>query len=136
MKFKRFSSFVLSIICLAMLSLPGFAADARASNQIMSYSMSTTPGNGTIDVEFGITGKGTMSKLGCEYIYVYEKVGTSWSYVTMRDEDDTGMSKKNSFIHNNMISIPCEDDTEYKVVVTVFAEDAEGRDSRTQPFYL
>ena len=125
MKFKRFSSFVLSIICLAMLSLPGFAADARASNQIMSYSMSTTPGNGTIDVEFGITGKGTMSKLGCEYIYV-----------TMRDEDDTGMSKKNSFIHNNMISIPCEDDTEYKVVVTVFAEDAEGRDSRTQPFYL
>lgn len=129
-------SFVLVITCIFAMAVPMFAAETRESAQIKLYSMEVTPGDGTLDVEFAITGKGPMTKIGCESIYVYKKVGTSWIYVTDRDEDDTGMSKSNTYAHMNMISIPCTAGVQYKVEVTLFAENAAGRDARSDEFFL
>ena len=136
MKLNRSYTFLFTIICLIGLLIPVASAAESASDQIMSWGIDVTFGDGTIDVEFGITGNGTMNKLGCEYIYVYKKNGSAWDDYTYRTEYNTGMSKYNSAFHANLIEIPCDDSAEYKVVVTVFAEDDEGRDSRTDVFYL
>lgn len=136
MKTRRLTSLFLAIVCLVLLSTSAVQASETASDQIMSWGMDVTLGSGTIDVEFGITGNGIMNKLGCEYIYVYTKNGSDWDDYTYRTEYNTGMSKYNSGTHSNVIYIPCSDDMEYKVVVTVFAENDEGRDSRTRTFFI
>jgi len=136
LKLKRSCAYLFTVICLIALLIPVTSAAESASDQIMSWGIDVTFGDGTIDVEFGITGNGTMNKLGCESIYVYKKNGTEWDDYTYRTEYNTGMSVYNHFTYANMIEIPCNDSAEYKVVVTVFAEDDEARDSRTDVFYL
>lgn len=136
MKARKLAAFLMSIVCVTMLLVPALAAENRASDQIKQYGMTVTPGSGTLDVEFTITGTNSMNKIGCESIYVYKKVGTSWVYVTSRDEDDEGMSRTNFVTHQNMISIPCTAGIQYKVEVTVFAENSAGRDTRSKTFFL
>ena len=75
-----------------------------------------------------------MNELGCESIYVYE-VGKSIP-VESWDEDDYGMTRSNGFAYSHTIYCDSEKDVEYKVVVTIFAEDDDGRDSRSKTFYV
>lgn len=86
--------------------------------------------------EFAVTGNRAMNKLGCQSIYVYRKTDTGWTYVTSVLEDDEGMSKTNSSFHRNDIYIDCTAGVEYKVVVTIYAENDAGRDTRTQRFFV
>ena len=46
------------------------------------------------------------------------------------------MSEKNARKFVNMVSADCKVGTRYKVVVTIFAEDSAGRDTRSQTFYV
>lgn len=136
MKRTRLFAFLLAFACMMQLAVPSSAITIMASSQITSYSMNVTASAGTLNVEFAITGKGTMDKIGCQSIYVYEKAGTSWSRVESLLEDDSGMSKINTYAHINTIYCDGEAGTSYKVVVTVFAENSAGRDARTQTFYV
>ena len=52
------------------------------------------------------------------------------------DEDDPGMSDYNAMAYLNVISCDCDPGTEYKVVVTIFAVNSAGRDSRTHTYYV
>ena len=52
------------------------------------------------------------------------------------DENDSGMSKRNVRRFANTVTADCEAGARYRVVVTIFAENSAGRDSRTQTFYL
>ena len=91
---------------------------------------------GHINIEFYVTGNGTMDKLGCESIEVYEQVGTRWEPAENFYEDDDGMSVTNSLRYRNTISCNAEQGVEYKVEVTVFAENDADRDTRSQTFYV
>lgn len=135
MKRNRLFSLILAFVCMLQLAVPASAL-LMASSQITAYSMNVTASTGTLNVKFSITGKGTMDKIGCQSIYVYEKVGTSYSLVEKLLEDDSGMSKTNIYAHINTIYCDSEAGTEYKVVVTVFAENSAGRDARTKTFYV
>ncbi len=137
MKKNRLFAFVMACTCMVLLAVPAFASTATimASDQISSYSMTVTPGTGKFTIEFAITGKGNMKKIGCQSIYVYKQVGTSWSLTEKRLEDDTGMSKTDIYAHANTMYAAATAGIDYKVVVTVFAEN-QGRDSRTQTFYV
>lgn len=136
MRQKRLCAGLMAIICVVMMTVPSFAAEARSSEQIFSYSMNVTAGKGTLDTYFTVTGKKTMDKIGCQSIYIYQKTGTSWTYVDCVLENSVGMSATNTHAHVNTISVNSVPGVEYRVVVTIFAENSSGRDTRTQNFVV
>ena len=46
------------------------------------------------------------------------------------------MTRRFGASHTNSIYFDSEKGVEYKVVVTIFAEDDDGRDSRSKTFYV
>ena len=136
MKKTKLIALVLSVMSIALMIGHSFAAEVRASDQISIYAMDVYTGGSVLDIEFYIGGKGLMDKIGCESIYVYEKVNGRWSYVTERLENYAGMSVTRSGSHANMITIDCDEGVEYKVVVTLFSENSAGRDTRTEVFFV
>lgn len=137
MKKIRFTSIILVVTALFILTVPVFAVQ-YASNQIDSYTINVECGTNTIDVKFSVSGNAVMDKIGCESICIYEKIGARWKYSDNLSlfENNSGMSKYNSALYKNTIYCSKSSATEYKVVVTVFAEDSQGRDTRTKTFYV
>ena len=136
MKKKQIISFIMSILCVCLLAIPTFASEVKASDQIRAYSIDATSSAGSLNIKFSITGRTSMDKLGCESIEVYKKFGSSWILSTSFDESDPGMSKSSSIMHANTITCAGVAGVEYKVVVTVFAENSVGRDTRTKTVYV
>ena len=136
MKMKRLISLVSAVICLFMLSIPASALEYRASDQISMHGITVTPASNTLSVRFSVSGSGVMDKIGCESIYVYEKSGSRWTLAESWDEDDPGMSRYNSYSQINTILCDGEAGVDYKVVVTVFAENSDGRDTRSKTVYV
>ena len=136
MKKSRIIALFCALVCVTTLIVPTVASTERASDQISLYWMDTIVTKGAVNIEFSITGKGLSNKLGCESIYLYEKSGSAWIYAYSRTENDPGMSNVNKGNHANTISLKGIAGVEYKVVVTVFAENDAGRDTRTQTFYV
>lgn len=136
MKKSRIIALFCALVCVTTLIVPTVASTERASDQISLYWMDTIVTKGAVNIEFSITGKGLSNKLGCESIYLYEKSGSAWIYEDSRTENDPGMSNVNKGNHANTISLKGIAGVEYKVVVTVFAENDAGRDTRTQTFYV
>lgn len=136
MKLSRLISLSLAFICVFLLTTQAFAAEARSSKQISSYNITVTPATNSLLVGFSINGSGIVSKLGCESITIYEKSGSRWIFVDSWDENDSGMSRSNGYTYKNTIYCNSESGVEYKVAVTVFAENDDGRDTRTQTFYV
>ena len=128
---RRFLVLFMAVIFMFTMSV---SAMARASDQIGSYDIDVAPFSAEIEVYFSVFGAGPMNKIGCESIYVYE-VG-DLTPVESFDEYDAGMSRRNGFSHTNSIYFDSEKGVEYKVVVTIFAEDDDGRDSRSKTFYV
>lgn len=135
MKKNRLIALIMSCVCVFLLVVPSFAAEARASAQIKLYWMDVTTSPGNIIIQFSITGHTTMKKIGCESIQIDAKWGDSWIPVQSLDEDDEGMSRA-GVAHKNTIYCPGSAGWEYRVVVTLFAENDAGRDTRTQTFYV
>ena len=136
MKLKRCVSFVLIFICMFTLTISAYAIENRASDQIALYDISVTPTSGTLNVKFSVSGTSMMEKIGCESIKVYEKSGTQWTLVDSTDEDDLGMSRYNSRSQKNTIQFDSDSGVDYKVSVTIFAENSSGRDTRTRTLYV
>lgn len=133
--------FVASIFIIAIyLMVPVFAYDtepSRASKQIMSYSMDVkSTGNGRIAIIFSVDGTGKMKHIGAERITVYQQVNGIWVYANSIDQNGSGMSANNTYYYGNTIYYNGISGEEYRVEVTIFAEDASGSDSRTQTFYV
>lgn len=136
MKRNRVISLFLAFVCVMSLSIPAFAASARASDQIMSYRMDTIVTEGAVNIEFSIVGRVSMNKIGCESIYLYRKSGNAWVLAASKKENDSGMSASNKGKYANTISFDGTAGTEYMVVVTVFAEDDAARDTRSKTSYV
>ena len=136
MKRKKLYALILTIVCLLAFAIPSFASEPYASQQIMSYSISASSSNNYIDVEFDVTGAGRMEKIGCESIYIYRQSGSRWILDDSFTENDSGMIASNTVSHSNVISSSCSSESKYKVVVTIFAENSAGRDTRTQTKYV
>lgn len=136
MKKNRLIAFICIFACIMALIIPASASSTRASDQIKAYMMDTIVTEGAINIEFSITGKVIMDKLGCESIYIYKKVGTVWIYDNDKTEDDLGMSVTKRGHLGNTIAFSGTSGIEYKVVVTVFAENSAGRDTRSKTFYV
>lgn len=121
---------------LTALAVPSMAA-TRASNQIDDYTTSAeASGSGKIKINFSVSGTRKMSEIGGKDIAVYEKWGSSWMLAGSFRKSDPGMSTTNSSYFDNTVYFNGASGTEYKIVVTVFATDSSGTDSRTQTHYV
>lgn len=130
---KRMLAISMSVACLAMFAIPVFA---RASSQITAYEIDVVPGANCIWIDVSVTGNGVMDEIGCESIEVYEQSGSKWTLCESLDENDSGMTKSKTVKYINSIECNGEKGVEYKVVVTVFADDGSERDTRTRTFYV
>ena len=130
------SAFLTALIVLSLFAVPTAAAtESRASEQITSYASTAFPvGNGELAIEFSISGKGMMSNIGAKEIKIYH--GSKWEFCDTYTKDDDGMYTSNDYKYRNTIVYPGTAGTYYKVVVTVFAENANGSDSRTETHYV
>lgn len=133
---RRLRILSLMLIAAMLLSLSAFAVSDRASDQLASHtiSISTTPGQ--IYVYASVVGTGSMSKIGCESIVVYRQVGSYWVIDYSYDEDDDHMSSTNTPAYAYTHYFNSIEGAYYMVEVTVFAEDDEGRDTRSKTVYL
>lgn len=136
MKKNRLIAFMMAVVCVVLLVIPAFAAEARASVQLASYAMNVTASPGTLNVFFSVTGNGIMNKIGCESIHVFEKSDSHWVPAENWDENDDGMSRTNYHAHANTIYCNGEAGVEYLVMVAIYAENNDGRDVRQQNFYI
>ena len=111
----------------------------RASNQITSYSTDVfASGDGKLAIQASITGTGVMNNIGIEEIKIYTRYGygNNWTLHDTIPQNSDGMYMTNTFKYANTISYLGTAGTYYKVVVTVFAENANGSDSRTETHYI
>lgn len=136
MKRNKVCAGLMAVLCIISLTVSAFAAETRSSAQIAAYEMSVSSESGTLVTEFEVIGNRAMNKLGCQSIYVYYMTDNGWTYVTSVLEDDEGMSKTDSAFIKNVIYIGCTAGVEYRVIVTIYAENDAGRDTRTETFYL
>lgn len=125
-------------ICLAvcmLLAMPIFASSTRASDQLNSYDVDVNRPSGELQVTVYISGKIDVTKIGCEIIRIYEKVGSFWVVRDYLREDDPNMSV-NSRVYLDTHTFDANDNAEYRVDVTIFAENAAGRDTRSFTYYV
>lgn len=125
---------IMLIIAFA-ISTSVFAMSNRASELLSSYSVNANIDEGSINVIVFVSGEIDVTKAGCEEINIYKKVGSSWiSYIEL-GEDDAEMSvDSRNYLHTHQFK--AVDGVEYKVDVTIFAENDMGRDTRDFTFYI
>ena len=134
---KRNRVIALVLIFTLLLSLPAFASENRASDQIGMHNMTVTALPGEIGIKASIYGMGRMNKIGCQSIYVYKEYGTGWLLVDrMRETYDDNMYSTNASAHMANYYFDSIAGVEYRVEITLFAENDEGRDTVSQTFYV
>lgn len=134
MKIKRLVA--ISLILVMLLSVPAFASVNRASDQIGRHDIKVTPLEGQIAIKASIYGNGSMNKLGCESIYLFKQYGSAWISNDWYLEDDYNMYSTNSPAHMANYYFDSEPGVNYRVVITMFAENDAGRDTITRTYYV
>lgn len=113
------------------------ASVLRASEQITSYNTDVfATGSGELAIQASITGTGIMNSIGIKEIKIYKQSGKNWVLHDTLSKNNPNMYETNTFKYANTISYSGTAGTYYKVVVTVFAENANGSDSRTETHYI
>ena len=127
-KVSKILSFMLAFTML--LSVASFTAAARASAQLRSYGASLVDaGNGDIDIEFRVTGMGTMDELGVKTVKVYKSNGTLVKTFTYTSYDE--MMGYDTGRHSGVVTYSGVEGQRYYAVVTFYGKNSAGSDSRT-----
>ncbi len=134
---KRSIRFAAVCLAILLLLLVPVNAAVTASDYIDGYFINVYMANGNqVKTEFSVLPTGKMTKLGAYEIRIYEKQGTQWILADTKNEFSAGMTATNSYSFANTITYTGKANTEYKVIVTIFARDATGSDSRTETHYV
>ena len=122
----RAISILLLMACFLHLSA---YATTRASDQIFDYD----DGGGKVAIGFSIEGTDIMNSLGASKIRIYEPNG-HLAEVFLKSDD--GMTASNKIFYGHTMYFYGTSGVEYKIIVTVFAEDDNGSDSRNITCYV
>jgi hypothetical protein len=139
---KKVLSFVLAIalaisLCVCAVEatplMDESIAPMRASDYFSSYSVSATGGvEGDVAITISIRAKKTMDSIGATKIVIQEKDGSRWQeaytktgtiYNGLLDSDARGF--RGSYTYSGTSG------KTYRAIVTLYAEDAFGNDSKT-----
>lgn len=136
---KRFASLICALfVCVwtvvtaGAVSIDGYAT-TRASDYLNYYSAyALASSNGKVIIEFEVDGAGRMDLVGSNYIVVQEKSGSKWLGVsTYWGSSLNEMLGENTVSHIGKITYVGTVGREYRALVTVYAKDSTGDDSRT-----
>ena len=133
---KKTKILALILVVCTLLTIPSFAADTRASEQIHMHLVYAVAEPGQIYVEASIYGNGIMDKIGCQNLQILKMTDSGWELYVSLFEDDEGMSSEDTYGHIYAETFESEVGVEYYVLVTVFAENENGRDTRTYEYYV
>lgn len=138
MKAKRIVSLSLALLLALVLTVPVTVAEARGSAQIAVTSIGVYSKLTKIIVEASVHGNGIMDKLGTESIYVWRQVDDGWLLVDSlrEDDDEEDMYSENTTAHMADYYFDSMAGVAYRVDVTLFAENDEGRDTVSRTFYV
>ena len=127
----RAISILLLVACFLHLSA---YATTRASDQIFAYDAEAVAcGGGKVAIGFSIEGTDIMNSLGASKIRIYEPNG-HLAEVFLKSDD--GMTASNKIFYGHTMYFYGTSGVEYKIIVTVFAEDDNGSDSRNITCYV
>lgn len=134
---------ILVLVCTFALcagaSFPALAANTeeivspRASDYLTYYTVyALKESGGEVIIEFEVEATGRMNLVGASYIVVQEKVGSKWIGVkTYFGSTSNGMLAGDDYSHVGNITYIGTPGKEYRALVTVYAENNKGDDSRT-----
>lgn len=127
----RIVSMLLILACI--LSIPAYAV-TNASDQICAYDAEAAAcGGGKVAIIFTIEGTNIMNTLGASKIKIYDPDGR---LVEVFLKSDEGMTASGKIFYGNTMYFYGTTGVEYEIVVTVFAEDDRGSDSRNITVYV
>lgn len=131
---KRRCAVVLLAVLLFVVwgSAQGYAAQARASEEIMSYYATISKNNqGQLSIYFSIKCRTNMNVLGTTSIVVQRFNGTSWvSEYTFNIRDYPKMQTNNkSSYWATMLYSPHYSGTQYRAMVFFYARNSAGSDT-------
>lgn len=135
-------SFSLTLILLVSFCVCGVEAapaenteivPLRASDYFSIYSTSaTSSAKGEVVVDFIIYAKSTMNTIGATKIVIQEKNGTAWEESTTKvGTVYNGLLGSNTDEFSGSYTYSGVSGRTYRAIVTIYAKDAFGSDSRT-----
>ena len=133
---KKTKVLALILVVCTLLAIPSFAAEPRASEQIHMHIVYAEAEPGHIYVEATIYGTEIMDKIGCQNLQILKMTDSGWELYVSLFENDEGMSSEDTFVHDYTNTFESEVGVEYYVLITVFAENENGRDNRTYEYYV
>ena len=138
MKIKRTISFVVALALVFSFSVSAFAMESRASDQISAFSMSVTSKLSKVIVSTIIFGTHPMNKVGTESIYVWRETDDGWRLIfdIHEDDEDENMFVENKVSFSEDYYFDSVAGVNYRVDVTLFAEDDRGRDTVSGTYYV
>ena len=138
-RLKNFASLICALFVCAGITITAGATSIddyavnRASDYLNYYSAyALASSNGTVIIEFEVDGAGRMDLVGSSYVIVQEKSGSNWVGVsTYWGSSSNGMLGENTVSHIGKVTYSGTRGKEYRAIVTVYAENSTGDDSRT-----
>lgn len=140
MKRKLLSSLLLALLILGIFVTPASAdsgINPFASDQLVKYYSYLVPcEDGEFGIVFSVTGTDFMNRIGAKEIKIYQQLSGRWYLARTIGSNEEGMCDTNTSFHANTIYYTGVSGRNYKVEVTIFAEDADGSDSRSETHYI
>lgn len=129
---KRLLSLLL-VSALSVTLITGATASSiqpHASDYLAKYTIATVPGSNTGEVilAYTVVGTGSSTTVGVKKIEVYRSNG---SYVTtITGTTSNGLLRSSTSYHGGTYTYKGVSGTSYYMVVTVYASNSSGSDSR------
>lgn len=139
---KKVLSFVLAIalaisLCVCAVEATPLIGKSivpmRASDYFSYYSVAATSGSeGDVAISISIRPKRTMDSIGATKIVIQEKNGNLWNEVYTKTESNyNGLLDSDSSSFRGSYTYSGTPGKTYRAIVTLYAEDAFGNDSKT-----
>lgn len=131
---KTFTCIVSIVLAVSfcMVAASASTMHIEASDYLSYYDADvSTSGNGALEIEYYVYSYTNMSQIGVSKIVVQKKVGTSWSSVKYYYSASTaGLLTTNDSSYTNSITYQGTAGKTYRAVVTFYAGDSTGHDTR------
>jgi len=134
---KKTASYFITMILILSLCVSTASAitpnSINASLYLDSYTvMIDATGGGQIEVYYDAAATSIMTQIGASCVVIQEKHGSTWYGVgTYYASSTSGMLAANTSYHDNTITYNGTSAYQYRAVVTIYAANANGSDSRT-----
>lgn len=131
---KALNRIVIGILAITFCLAAANAAEMHieASDYLSAYTASAdASGSGKVNINYTVVSYDSMTQIGASEVAVQQKVGSSWSTVKYFDAATTpGLLTSNRSSYSNTITYQGTSGKVYRAVVTVYAGDSTGHDTR------